>query len=54
MNPKEEGALNIIKNLIGYNSKIKYEISKFKKISINTDKLNKSEAIKIIMKKVLK
>jgi adenylylsulfate kinase len=45
---------NIIKNLIGYNSKIKYEISKFKKISINTDKLNKSEAIKIIMKIVLK
>ena len=43
---------NLIKNLIGYNSKIKYEISKYKKITIDTDKLNKSEAVKIIMKKV--
>ena len=30
----------IIKNLIGYNSDIKYEKSDYKKISINTDKYN--------------
>jgi len=43
---------NIIKNLIGYNSKIKYEISSYKKININTDKLSKSESIKTIIKRV--
>ena len=45
---------NIIKNLIGYNSKIKYEISKYKKITINTDKLSKFKSIKTIIKKVFK
>ena len=43
---------NIIKNLIGYNSKIKYEMSAYKKITINTDKLNKAESIITIMEKI--
>lgn len=42
----------LIKNLIGYNSKIKYEVSKYKKININTDVLNKSKSIKIIFKNI--
>ncbi len=45
---------NIIKNLIGYNSHIKYEISKYKKITIDTDKLSKIKSIKTIMKRILK
>ena len=43
----------LIKNLIGYNSKIRYEISKYKKITINTDVLDKSNSIKSILKKIL-
>tara|TARA_B100000787_G_scaffold147530_1_gene118536 strand:+ start:1208 stop:1729 length:522 start_codon:yes stop_codon:yes gene_type:complete len=43
---------NIIKNLIGYNSSIKYEISKYKKITINTDKLNKFKSVKTIIERV--
>ena len=43
---------NIIKNLIGYNSKIKYEMSRYKKITINTDKLSKFKYIKTIIKRV--
>ena len=43
---------NIIKNLIGYNSKIKYEMSRYKKITINTDKLSKFKSIKTIIKRV--
>lgn len=43
---------NIIKNLIGYNSNIKYEISRYKKITVNTDRLNKIKSIKAIIKKV--
>ncbi len=49
----EKAKKKLIKNLIGYNSKIRYEISKYKKITINTDMLNKSNSIKIIMKKIL-
>ena len=45
---------NIIKNLIGYNSSIKYEMSRYKKITINTDKLNKNKSIKVIINKVFK
>tara|TARA_B110000027_G_C16086213_1_gene286081 strand:+ start:111 stop:632 length:522 start_codon:yes stop_codon:yes gene_type:complete len=41
---------NIIKNLIGYNSYVKYEVSKYKKITINTDKLSKLKSIKKILK----
>jgi len=40
----------ILKNLIGYKSKIKYEKSKYKNISIDTDKLNKQKSIKKILK----
>ena len=44
---------NIIKNLIGYNSNIKYESSIYKKIIIDTDKLSKFKSIKKIIKKCL-
>ena len=40
-----------IKNLIGYNSKIVYEKSKYKKIIINTEKNKINECINIIKKK---
>jgi adenylylsulfate kinase-like enzyme len=40
----------IIKNLIGYKSKIYYEKSKYKTISINTDKLNLNNAKRKILK----
>ena len=43
---------NIIKNLIGYNSNIKYEMSRYKKITINTDKLSKFKSVKTIIKRV--
>tara|TARA_B110000093_G_scaffold157042_1_gene175085 strand:+ start:120 stop:638 length:519 start_codon:yes stop_codon:yes gene_type:complete len=43
---------NIIKNLIGYNSNIKYEVSKYKKIIIDTDKLTKFKSINTIIKRV--
>ena len=43
---------NIIKNLIGYNSNIRYEVSKYKKIIIDTDKLTKFKSINLIMKKI--
>jgi len=49
----EKAKKKLIKNLIGYNSKIRYEISKYKKITINTDVLNKPDSIKIILKKIL-
>jgi pyruvate kinase len=48
----EKAKKKLIKNLIGYNSKLRSEISKYKKISINTDTLNKTNSIKKIMKKV--
>ena len=44
---------NKIKNLIGYNSKIKYQKSKYKKIYINTDKLNVNDSAKVIIKKIM-
>ena len=43
---------NIIKNLIGYNSNIKYEVSRYKKIIIDTDKLSKLKSINLIIKKI--
>jgi adenylylsulfate kinase len=43
---------NLIKNLIGYNSNIKYEVSKYKKIIIDTDKLSKPKSINLIIKKI--
>ena len=48
----EKAKKRLVKNLIGYNSKIRYEISKYKKIRINTDALNKTNSIKKIMKKI--
>ena len=44
---------NLIKNLIGFNSSIKYEVSMYKKITINTDKHSKSKSVKTIIKKIL-
>ena len=49
----EKAKKKLIKNLIGYNSKIRYETSKYKKITINTDILDKSNSIKSILKKIL-
>ena len=43
---------NIIKNLIGYNSNIKYEVSRYKKIIIDTDKLSIIKSINLIIKKL--
>ena len=43
---------NIIKNLIGYNSDIKYEVSRYKKIIIDTDKHSKLKSINLISKKI--
>jgi len=42
----------IITNLIGYNSKIKYQKSKYKKIIINTDKSTPKKSINLILNKV--
>ena len=44
---------NMIQNLIGYNSNIKYELSKYKRIIINTDKLSKFKSIKTIFEKII-
>ena len=44
---------NRLKNLIGYKSKIKYEKSKYKKISINTDISSLAVARKIILNKII-
>jgi len=42
----------IIKNLIGFNSKIKYERSKHKKITVNTEKFDIKECAEYILKKI--
>jgi adenylylsulfate kinase len=42
----------LITNLIGYNSNIKYEVSRYKKITIDTDKLSKLKSINLIIKKI--
>ena len=42
-----------IKNLIGYNSKIRYEKSKYKKIVVNTEKYNLRESLKKILINIL-
>lgn len=46
--------LKIINNLVGYKSKINYEKSNFKNISINTSKLKILECSKKILKQILK
>jgi adenylylsulfate kinase len=48
----ERAKKNIIKNLIGYNSSIKYEVSRYKKIIIDTDKHSKLKSINLIIKKI--
>jgi adenylylsulfate kinase len=45
--------LNHISNLIGYKSKIKYEKSNYKKITINSDKLTILSSTKKILKKII-
>ncbi len=42
----------IIKNLIGYNSEVKYEKSDYKVININTKKLSINNSVKKIIKKI--
>ena len=44
---------NLIKNLIGYKSKIRYEKSRYSKIIINTEKNNLRNSIKILKNKVI-
>ena len=41
-----------IKNLIGFNSNINYEISSHKKIKINTKITNKKKALQKILNKI--
>ena len=43
---------NILKNLIGFNSRIVYEKSNYNKITINTEKNNLQSCIKKILKKI--
>ena len=42
-----------IKNLIGYNSNIRYEKSEYKKIAVNTEKYNLRESLKKILINIL-
>ena len=44
---------NILKNLIGFNSKITYERSNYSKITINTEKITIQKSIKKILKKII-
>ena len=46
----EKAKKNIVKDLIGFNSKINYEITNYKKIIVNTGK----ESIKVSANKILK
>ena len=48
----KKAKLKLINNLIGYNSKIKYQKSNYSVIKINTDRLNKTESASFIMKKI--
>ena len=48
----EKAKKKIIKNLIGYNSKIKYEKTNYKKITIDTDKFTVKNSIEKILKKL--
>lgn len=45
---------NILKNLIGFNSKITYEKSDYSKITINTEKNTIQKSIKKILKKIIR
>lgn len=50
----KKAKLNLIDNLIGYNSKIKYQKSNYSVIKINTDRLNKKKCASQIMKNIQK
>ena len=49
----EKAKKNIIKNLIGFNSKIKYERTNYKKIVVNTANETIKESSKKILKKII-
>lgn len=42
-----------IKNLVGFNSKVKYETSRYKVLTIDTNKMNLKSSINKIIKKIL-
>ena len=42
-----------IKNLMNFNSKVKYETSLYRVLTINTDKINLIDSVKKIIKKIL-
>ena len=44
---------NIIKNLIGYNSTVKYEKSRYKKITVDTEILSLSQSVNKVYKKII-
>ena len=44
---------DLIKDLIGFNSNIKYEISNYKKIVVNTAKENISTSVKKVLNKII-
>ncbi len=48
----EKAKKNIIKDLIGFNSKIKYEKTSYKKIIVNTGKETKNQSLSKILKKI--
>ena len=43
----------LVNNLVGFNSKIKYEKSNYKKIIVDTEKYNISKCTNLILKKIL-
>jgi len=47
-----KGLYKKVKNMIGVDSKIKYEKTNYKKITINTDMHSKDKALKILLKKL--
>jgi adenylylsulfate kinase-like enzyme len=50
----EKAKKNIIKNLIGFNSKIKYENTSYKKIIVRTDNETINESTNKILRKIYK
>ena len=50
----EKARKNLITNLIGYNSKIKYEKTSYKKIVVNTAYESINDSAKKILKKIIK
>ncbi len=50
----KKAKLKLINNLIGYNSKIKYQKSNYSVIKINTDRLSKKESNRFLINKLKK